>query len=314
MTAPDKNTHKAQLRKAANVFAKKTIAKTFEKSTILDNSGNFPTFEKKELQLGKVLGKGGFGTVYEIRGFEAGNRKSLSEAGSAARKLDPDESEVDADEMESNKFISDHCIREGGDARYAVKFLNAEVIDDPPTYIQAIYDMAVETRVLSYIHHPNIVKMRACARVEPYHEEYFIVMDRLYDTMEGRIDKWARSDKFNSSIAAKLLCDRRGEKVKFILEQKLVSAFDLSAALGHLHTSNILYRDLKPENIGFDIVSVILWWYRLGSLQSPGLVLDRISDIGCHLFASSATMSRFSTSGWQESFTTTKSWKMAITN
>jgi serine/threonine protein kinase len=178
MTAPDKNTHKAQLRKAANVFAKKTIAKTFEKSTILDNSGNFPTFEKKELELGKVLGKGGFGTVYEIRGFEAGNKKSHSKAGSAApRNFDPDESEVDIGEMESCKFLSDHCIRKGGDARYAVKFLNTEVIDDPATYIQAIMDMAVETRVLSNIEHPNIVKMRACALVEPYHEEYFIVME-----------------------------------------------------------------------------------------------------------------------------------------
>jgi serine/threonine protein kinase len=77
--------------------------------------------------------------------------------------------------------------------------------------------------------------------------------------MEGRIEKWATRNKRNSSFIGKLLFDSKGEKAKNVLEQKLVSAFDLSAALDHLYSRNILYRDLKPENIGFDIVSVILW-------------------------------------------------------
>ena len=154
--------------------------------------------------------------------------------------------------MESRKFISDHCIRKGGDARYALKILSPEVISDPGMCIQGSIDMAVETRVLSDIEHPNIIKMRACAIGTPFDEQYFIVMDRLYDTLEHRIKKWEKRTSAITGFGGKLL-DRKGEKKKELAEKKLVAGFDLAAAILYLHNRNILYRDLKPENVGFDI-------------------------------------------------------------
>lgn len=242
---------KEALRTAGKGYARKIIDQTFATSEIIDRSETFPAFAKEELTLGKVLGKGGFGTVYEIRAFASGDGKGTLHA--SLKGGDPDE-EVAAGEMESRKFIADHCIRKGGDARYAAKFLSAEVIDDPPVYIQGIMDMATETRVLSDIEHPNIIKMRACGVVSPYDETYFIVMDRLYDTLEGRVNKWAAKMKRNAGFGGKLF-DRKGNKKKDLLEEKLVAAFDLSAAMGYLHSRRLIYRDLKPENIGFDIVS-----------------------------------------------------------
>jgi hypothetical protein len=118
----------------------------FANSRVKDNTEELPKFTFEELQIGKLLGKGGFGTVKEIRGFKiGGNVKNV-------RGVNADE---DADGMESRVFIAEHCIRNGGDARYAVKYLSPEVVDDPAQFIQGIKDMAVETRFLSDIEHPK---------------------------------------------------------------------------------------------------------------------------------------------------------------
>jgi serine/threonine protein kinase len=102
--------------------------------------------------------------------------------------------------------------------------------------------------------HPNIIKMRATARVAPYDGRYFIVMDRLYDTLETRIHKrWAAAAKFHKGPVGRLAGGRK--KASALYEERLVAAYDLAAAVQYMHAHRILYRDLKTENVGFDIVS-----------------------------------------------------------
>jgi serine/threonine protein kinase len=238
-------------------YAERAVKKAFDGSTISDNAAEYPKFKLSEMKLGKVLGKGGFGTVYEVRAFTAEDGGSFAPRSTRShRRLQMDD-EVGVGEEESRQFIAEHCLRNGGDARYAVKQLSPEVVSDSNMCLQGIHDMVVEARFLSNIVHPNIIKMRALASTSPYDAAFFIIMDRLYDTLEKRLLSWEARNCRLKGLAGRVM-DRKGAKVGALYEERIVAAFDLSAAVSHLHERNIVYRDLKPENIGFDIVSQVV--------------------------------------------------------
>ena len=221
---------------------------------IPDQSNDLPKFTKAEVTVGKILGIGGFGTVYEVRAFD-GRSVRRSRSFRLHRDHHIDDTQVSAGDFESRKFIAEHCIRNGGDARYAVKQLSKHILEDPKKYIQGVIDMAVETRILCSLEHPNIVKIRSLGNSTPFHEDYFIVMDRLYDTLEKRLPVWQRRQRRSIGLAGNII-DRKGTKRMKLYEERIVAAFDLSSAIAYCHKRRIIHRDLKPVNIAFDIVSV----------------------------------------------------------
>jgi hypothetical protein len=180
-----------------------------------------------ELTLGKVLGKGGFCSVNEITSITLGHK--------AAADLKPEHPLSDEHQIhnivQDRSFMSTHCIREGRDYRYAIKHLLPANRKEASLYVNGVVDLAVEARFLSVIRHPNIIKMRAMSSGSPYDGQFFVVLDRLYDTMTVRLTKWKR----NQVKGIRKLMDRKGRKEMAFWIERITVAYDLSCALKHLH-------------------------------------------------------------------------------
>jgi hypothetical protein len=246
-----------ELQKSALDFARDFHSEEVRTATIPDRSGFFPTFTRREVLEGKILGKGGFGVVYDVQGFNIRNQPD--EPSEASDVQEADESEEPDDHfpeyMESRRFIAKHCISNGGDARYALKRLKPKVVAHHETLLQGISDLATETRLLSSLeHHPNIIKLRAIAEGDRFHKDYFIVLDRLFDTLTKHLETWKKENKTMKGLAG-IVRDRKGKKRERLVDERIFFAYDLSSAIAHLHKHGIIHRDLKPDNLGFDIVS-----------------------------------------------------------
>ncbi|KAG7367596.1 serine/threonine protein kinase [Nitzschia inconspicua] len=275
--------------------------------SVFDNSHDIfqvPKFLKEELAQGRRLGKGSFSTVDEIRGIRLchqsrrpsmarvvtpataavpTHKSSLSLSAALKKMTCPAfgirrEKTIASDDQESREFIAQHCFRFSGDSRYAIKMVRREVLqsNDESNIIAGLCDLAVETVFLSTLAHPNIIKLRGIADVgHPFSNEYFVVLDRLYETLQRRIQlTWKVKEKRLGSSWGRFR-DRRGRKRLEFFEDRLERAFELGSAIEYLHKKKIIHRDIKPDNIGFDVRDDIkLFDFGMAKELKPDLKVD----------------------------------------
>lgn len=231
--------------------------------------------------MGKVLGIGGFGVVREITSFRlivdeeevekkeeepiqqdpdaaAEEREAVSSEGHtvdevAMRRADcasPPPKRFgakDNDHLDVNfarQIMQKRCLRHE-EARYAVKHLLG--LDDltPLERARGRIDLAIEVKYLRALNHPNIVRMRGVFKTDDLlHASYFFIMDRLYGTLEEKIEGWKDKVKANRPK----LCMRRltrkdsREFTADLLTERLTIAYDMASAYRYMHSHKLIYR------------------------------------------------------------------------
>lgn len=188
----------------------------------LANDLSAAPLRRKEMVIKELLGVGAFSQVFAVSQIHLkDNHDTLSGS---------------ADECDARQQLRESV--NGGTSQVVVKHLNRKLLRRPQEFYQAAIHLKQEATLLSQIDHPNIIRLRGLALggtlalQSGKYNDYFLVLDRLTDTLDQRVEQW----KSTTSPG---------------LFQKVQYAHQLASALSCLHKRRLVFRDLKPQNVGF---------------------------------------------------------------
>ncbi len=156
----------------------------------------------------------------------------------------------------------------------AMKCLRPQIRSNTEQFIIGVEDLVHETIMLSSLNHPNIIKIhgRAGGCVSSSFklgDGYFILLDKLQDTLDDRIKDWQHKLPNGSRNPPSL--------------QQIKVAMAAADAMAHLHDHQIVFRDLKPANVGFDsrgVLKLFDFGFAIGLNHVEGEVLyDRAGTL-----------------------------------
>jgi serine/threonine protein kinase len=103
-------------------------------------------------------------------------------------------------------------------------------------------DINSETRLLAQLTHPNICKLRGTGTHPTFHQDYFIILDRLYEVLDTRLAKWQKQWAKYHGMFGKFY-DVHTKKQLWL--DQMYAGHGLASAIAYIHSRNIIHRDLK---------------------------------------------------------------------
>ena len=130
----------------------------------------------------------------------------------------------------------------------AMKCLRPQIRSDIDQFTIGAEDLVHETAILANLSHPNIIKLhgRSSGNLTDSfktNDGYFILLDKLNETLLDRIDTWKKDPKCITIKGPNL--------------EQIEVAQTIAKAMSYLHSKKIIFRDLKPDNVGFDSQGVV---------------------------------------------------------
>jgi len=147
-----------------------------------------------------------------------------------------DHEEEDHEDVANRGFMKHHCFRDGS-ARYAIKQLKSTLTGTKRA--DGAIDLAIEAKFLSVLcGHPNIIKLCGLGGTSG-HPNSFIILDRLYDTLDVKIDYWkAKEDEYTGFLGMK----KHKPQLKLLFNERLLAGYDIGRAVKYLHSNEYVHR------------------------------------------------------------------------